>query len=153
MQAEDAGMPPEYLAERLHAVWLGDDVVAKLSQNHVRLALQMGDEKGNVSGLRRLLGHQRYSVRGSVAMKGEDIGMPPQHLAEWPHAIWLGDDVVAKLSQVYAQPACQVGDESGDVLCFRHSQLESPTVARARLSPRLVGEGGGKFRLPEAQAA
>lgn len=55
MKAEDAGMPPQHLAERWHAVWLGDDVVAKLSQNNVRLAHQVGDESGDVHGFCHLV--------------------------------------------------------------------------------------------------
>jgi hypothetical protein len=51
MKVEDAGIPPQHGAEARHAIRLGDDVVAKARQNHMRLALQMGDETGDVSGL------------------------------------------------------------------------------------------------------
>ena len=52
MNVEDAGMPPQHHAEARHAIRLGDDVVAKLRQKHVRFALQVGEEAGDVSGLR-----------------------------------------------------------------------------------------------------
>ena len=51
MNVEDAGMPPQHGAEARHAIRLGDDVVAKVIQKHVRLALQVGEETGDVSGL------------------------------------------------------------------------------------------------------
>ena len=52
MDVEDAGMPSQHSAEARHAIRLGDDVVAKVTQKHVRLALQVGEETGDVSGLR-----------------------------------------------------------------------------------------------------
>lgn len=51
MKVEDARIPPQHGAEARHAIRLGDDVVAKARQNHMRLALQMGDETGDVSDL------------------------------------------------------------------------------------------------------
>ena len=44
MKVEDARMPSQHGAEARHAIRLGDDVVAKARQKHVRLALQVGEE-------------------------------------------------------------------------------------------------------------
>ena len=52
MKVEDARIAPQHGAEARHAIRLGDDVVAKLRQKHVRFALQVGEEAGDVSGLR-----------------------------------------------------------------------------------------------------
>ena len=52
MKVEDVRIAPQHGAEARHAIRLGDDVVAKARQKHVRLALQVGEENGDVSGLR-----------------------------------------------------------------------------------------------------
>ena len=84
MNVEDAGMPPQHHAEARHAIRLGDDVVAKVIQKHVRLALQMGDETGDVSDLssrrsrrsscrRRRRHPARRSVPGSVQTDTREV--------------------------------------------------------------------------------
>ena len=50
MKVEDARIPPQHGAEARHAIRLGDG--AKARQNLMRLALQVGEETGDVSGLR-----------------------------------------------------------------------------------------------------
>ena len=63
MNVEDARMPPQHSAEARHAIRLGDDVVAKVIQKHVRLALQMGDETGDVSDLSSRRSRRRRGCR------------------------------------------------------------------------------------------
>ena len=51
MLAEYLGMLPQHCAEGRRTIRLGNDVVTQLSQVHLRLATQMGDETGDVSSL------------------------------------------------------------------------------------------------------
>ena len=51
MKVEDVRIPPQHSAEARHAIRLGDDVVAKARQKHVRLALQVSEETSDISGL------------------------------------------------------------------------------------------------------